>query len=41
MFAQFCEEFRRGVERSGAPPHYRRAFVELGKAMQLWADCFK
>jgi hypothetical protein len=41
MFAHFCEEFRLGVDRSGAPPHYRRAFAELGKAMQLWADCFK
>ncbi len=41
MFAHLCEEFRRGVDRSEAPAHYRRAFLELGHAMQLWANCYR
>ena len=41
MFASFVEEYRRGVERSTAPSHYRRVYAELGLAMQRWADCFR
>jgi hypothetical protein len=41
MFGHFVEEYRRQVERSPAPAHYRRAFTELGDAMQRWADCFR
>jgi hypothetical protein len=41
MFAHFTEEYRRGVDRSLAPAHYRQAFRELGEAMQRWSDAFK
>jgi hypothetical protein len=41
MFGAFCDAFRRGVERSKAPSHYRRAFAELGHAMQRWSELFQ
>jgi hypothetical protein len=41
MFAQFTDEFRRGVERSRAPAHYRQAYRDVGEAMQRWSDAFR
>jgi hypothetical protein len=40
MYGHFVEEYRRQAERSSAPAHYRRAFLELGHWMQRWANCF-
>ena len=40
MFAAFTEAYRKHAARSALPSHYRAVFVELGEAMQRWADCF-
>lgn len=40
MFAHLTENYRDGVDRSRAPAHYRRAYRELGAAMERWAKCF-
>jgi Reversibly glycosylated polypeptide len=40
MFADFTAAYRRTVEHSQAPAHYRQAFRELGQAMQRWSDAF-
>ena len=40
-FAHFTEEYRRRLELSGAPAHYRQVYRELGDAMQRWVDCFR
>jgi hypothetical protein len=40
MFTAFVEEYQGAADRSKAPPHYRRAFLELGDSMQRWARCF-
>jgi hypothetical protein len=41
MFAHFSEEYRRAAERSRAPAHYRRGYLDLGAAMQRWVACFR
>src|SRR6266849_5275615 len=41
MFAHFTDEFRRRVESSKAPAHYRQAYRELGESMQRWSDAFR
>jgi hypothetical protein len=40
IYAHFVEEYRRQAERSPAPAHYRRGYLELGEWMQRWADTF-
>lgn len=41
MYAHFVEEYRRQAERSRAPAHYRRGFIELGEAMERWVRVFR
>lgn len=41
MFGQFTEEYGRALERATLPGHYRRAFAELGAAMDRWSRCFR
>ena len=41
MFGAFVDEYRRLVDVSQVPRHYRTAFAELGAAMRRWSDCFK
>lgn len=41
MFRNFTEEFRRSLERSTAPAHYRAAYGELADSMDRWAACFR
>jgi hypothetical protein len=41
MFAHFTDEYRRRIEQTAAPTHYRQVYRELGEAMQRWADAFR
>jgi hypothetical protein len=41
MFAHFTDEFRRRVDLSRAPAHYRDVYRSLGASMQRWAECFR
>jgi len=41
MFGAFAEAYLGGVERTGAPLHYQRAYRALGEAMVRWAECFR
>jgi len=41
MFGHFVEEYRRALEQSRAPAHYRWVYAEFGDAMARWARCFR
>jgi hypothetical protein len=41
MFAAFVDAYRREVDRSAAPLHYRQGYRELGESMQRWAAAFR